>query len=125
MQYRIDHLENAKADAFDLMIQPPLKIVGDVEEFAWGPSDEIYCGEGGDVVELGKNANPVVLADNLITDLENKMELYADVPREAMCHRTSGENTDFEVKYLKTDDGTSLQKEQTKFDLKFINQTIQ
>src|SRR3546814_6463709 len=52
MQYRIDHLENAKADAFDLMIQPPLKIVGDVEEFAWGPSAEIYCGEGGDVVEL-------------------------------------------------------------------------
>src|SRR5699024_10284817 len=55
MQYRIDHLENAKADAYDLAIQPPLKIVGDVEEFEWGPSARIYCGDGGDVQEDRKS----------------------------------------------------------------------
>src|SRR3546814_20807377 len=92
------------------MIQPPLKIVGDVEEFAWGPSAEIYCGEGGDVVELGKNANPVVLADNLTTDLENKMELYAGAPREAMGIRTPGEKTAFEVNSLMTAAGRSEER---------------
>src|SRR3546814_20067772 len=33
LQYRIDHLDNAQADAFDLMIKLPHNIVGDVEEF--------------------------------------------------------------------------------------------
>jgi hypothetical protein len=32
MQYRIDHLENLKADVFDLIAFPPLKIKGYVED---------------------------------------------------------------------------------------------
>jgi hypothetical protein len=37
LQYRLDHLENLKADAMDLIIHPPLKIIGGVEEFVWQP----------------------------------------------------------------------------------------
>src|SRR6185503_20996216 len=37
MQYRIDHLENLKADLFDLTAFPPLKVTGYVEDFEWRP----------------------------------------------------------------------------------------
>lgn len=120
MQYRIDHLENAKADAFDLMVQPPLVIQGDVEEFEWGPSAEIYCGEGGSVAELGKNFNAVAAADNQITLLENKMELYAGAPRDAMGIRTPGEKTAFEVQQLQTAAGRIFQEKITQFEVELL-----
>jgi hypothetical protein len=37
MQYRIDHLENLKADVFDQIAYPILKIRGDVEDFDFEP----------------------------------------------------------------------------------------
>lgn len=37
LQYRIDHIENMKADCFDLITFPPLKIKGYVSDFTWGP----------------------------------------------------------------------------------------
>ena len=49
MQYRIDHLENVKADAMDLAILPPLKIIGEVEEFVYRPGEEIHIDSDGDV----------------------------------------------------------------------------
>src|SRR5512139_574330 len=57
MQYRIDHLENLKADAMDLAVQPPLKIVGDVDPFKWEPFATIHVPEDGDVVPLFSNSN--------------------------------------------------------------------
>ena len=35
LQYRLDHIENGKADFFDLTNYPPLKIKGYVEDFEW------------------------------------------------------------------------------------------
>lgn len=124
MQYRIDHLENAKADAFDLMIQPPLVIQGDVEEFVWGPSAEIYAGEGGSVTEVSKSLNSVLTADNQITSLENKMELYAGAPREAMGIRTPGEKTAFEVNQLTTAAGRIFQEKITQFEVELLEPTL-
>lgn len=124
MQYRIDHLENAKADAFDLAVQPPLKIVGEVEEFVWGPSAEIYCGEGGDVQEVMKNLNAVITAENQITALENKMELYAGAPREAMGIRTPGEKTAFEVQQLMTAAGRIFQEKVTQFEVEMLERVV-
>lgn len=124
MQYRIDHLENAKADAFDLAIQPPLKIVGEVEEFVWGPSVEIYCADGGDVEEVMKNPNAVITASNEITALENKMELYAGAPREAMGIRTPGEKTAFEVQQLMTAAGRIFQEKVTQFEVEMLEKVV-
>ena len=42
MQYRIDHLENLKADAMDLAVLPPLVIKGEVEQFKYAPGAEIH-----------------------------------------------------------------------------------
>jgi hypothetical protein len=100
MQYRIDHLENLKADAEDLAIHPPLKIIGPVEEFTWGPKAEIFMDEGGDVQEMGQGVQWVIQSENDIGTLERKMEEYAGAPSEAMGIRSPGEKTKYEVQTL-------------------------
>lgn len=99
MQYRIDHLENLKADIFDLIAAPPLKIKGLVDDFKWGPFERIYVGEDGDVEVLAPEGN--VLNANLeIQNLMNLMEEMAGSPKEAAGFRTPGEKTAYEVQRL-------------------------
>lgn len=117
MQYRIDHLENLSADAMDLAVQPPLKIIGEVEEFVWGPSAFIHIDENGDVQELGQNLNNVIIADNKVDQLEEKMELFAGAPREAMGVRSPGEKTAFEIQRLENASGRIFQEKTTNFEI--------
>ena len=117
MQYRIDHLENLKADAQDLMIHPPLKIQGDVEPFEWGPGEEIRIIGDGDVEEFGKNLSPVAMANNEIAMLEQKMEEFAGAPRQAMGIRTPGEKTMYEVQALQNAAGRIFQEKVTNFEV--------
>ena len=120
MQYRIDHLENAKADALDLAINPPIVIAGEVEEFAYGPNSEIHLDEGGQVTELGKNLNAVITADNNIGGLESRMETFAGAPSEAMGIRTAGEKTAFEVQQLQNAAGRIFQEKITSFETELL-----
>ena len=120
MQYRIDHLENLKADAMDLLVHPPLKVIGEVEEFMWGPGAEIQIDENGDVQELGKNLNGVIAADSAIQFLEDRMELYAGAPREAMGIRTPGEKTAFEVQQLNNAAGRIFQEKINTFETELL-----
>jgi hypothetical protein len=99
MQYRIDHLENLKADVFDQIAYPILKIRGDVEDFDFAPATRIYLGEEGDVGYLVPDAT-ALQADLQIRLLEDKMEEMAGAPRQAMGIRTAGEKTAFEVQTL-------------------------
>lgn len=120
MQYRIDHLENLKADAMDLTVHPPLKIIGEVEEFIWGPGVPIHIDENGDVQELGKQLNSIIIADNQIADLEGRMELYAGAPREAMGVRSPGEKTAFEVQLLDNAAARIFQEKATNFEVELL-----
>lgn len=117
MQYRIDHLENLKADAMDLIVHPPLKVIGEVEEFQWGPNAIIHIDENGDVQEVAKSLNAIVIADNQIAELEERMELYAGAPREAMGVRSPGEKTKFEVSTLQNAAGRIFQEKTTHFEI--------
>ena len=49
MQYRLDHLENQKADTGDMCNFPVQKIKGFVEEYVWQPGEKIFIGDEGDV----------------------------------------------------------------------------
>lgn len=120
MQYRIDHLENLKADAMDLLVHPPLKIIGEVEEFVWGPGVEIHIDENGDVQELGQGLNALITAANEIQMLEDRMEAYAGAPREAAGIRTPGEKTKFEVQSLITAAGRIFQEKITTFEIELL-----
>jgi hypothetical protein len=100
MQYRIDHLENMKADVFDLIAYPPIKITGYVEDFDWGPFARIYIGDSDGDVELLSPDVQALNAETQIAILEQKMEEFAGSPKEAMGFRTPGEKTKYEVQRL-------------------------
>lgn len=124
LQYRIDHLENLKADAMDLIVHPPLKIIGDVEQFVWGPGAEIHLDDAGDVSEVAKNLQGLVAAENNIQAYEAKMELYAGAPRDAMGVRTPGEKTAFEVQQLQNAAGRIFQEKITTFEIELLEPSL-
>ena len=99
MQYRIDHVENMKADIFDLVTYPVVKVKGFVEEFTWQPGENIYVSEEGDVDLVQPNVQ-VLQANMEIGSLSNLMEEMAGAPKEAMGFRTPGEKTKYEVQRL-------------------------
>ncbi len=124
MQYRIDHLENLKADAMDIAVMPPLLIKGEVEQFNWGPRAEIHIDENGSVTELGKGAQWVITAENNIDKLEMRMEQYAGAPREAMGIRSAGEKTAFEVQQLQNAAGRIFQEKITTFEIELLERLL-
>lgn len=99
MQHRIDHLENAKADAFDLIVHPVMKIRGLVEDFDYGPGERVYVGDEGDV-EFMRPDTTMLNADTQIALYEQRMEEMAGAPKMAMGFRTPGEKTAYEVQVL-------------------------
>ena len=124
MQYRIDHLENLKADAMDLAVLPPLVIKGEVEQFIYGPNAEIHIDENGEVTELARNVQWVITADNAIDKIEMRMEQYAGAPREAMGIRSAGEKTAFEVQQLQNAAGRIFQEKITTFEIELLERLL-
>ena len=123
MQYRIDHLENLKADAMDLIVHPPLVVKGDVEPFQWGPNALIQVLDG-DIGELGLGLQGVATADNQIAMLEAKMEEFAGAPKQAMGIRTPGEKTAFEVQALENAAGRIFQEKITQFEVEWLEPAL-
>lgn len=99
LQHRIDHLENAKADAFDLIVHPVMKVTGYVEDFSYGPGERIFAGEEGDVEFMAPDTT-FLQADTQIAMYEAKMEEMAGAPKQALGFRTPGEKTAYEVQVL-------------------------
>lgn len=99
MQYRIDHLENAKSDGVDMIMHPVFKIKGFVEDFKYGPNARIYVGDEGDVEFMHPDAS-ILSLDTQISQIMQMMEEFAGAPRQAMGFRTPGEKTKFEVQIL-------------------------
>lgn len=119
MQYRIDHLENLKADVFDQIGFPILKIKGDVEDFNFEPGSRIYLGDEGDVGYLAPD--PTALnADNQIANIMAVMEEMAGAPKQAMGIRTPGEKTAFEVSALENAAGRIFQNKTQHLEKVFV-----
>ncbi|MBV1952765.1 MAG: hypothetical protein KUG64_11300 [Cycloclasticus sp.] len=124
MQYRLDHLENMKANAVDLAVLAPTKIIGDVEEFEYAPLAEIHIdSKDSDVATLERSLSGVFAAKDEVAELEARMELYAGAPREAMGIRTAGEKTAFEVQALQNAAGRIFQEKIIQFEL-FLEQVL-
>lgn len=117
MQYRIDHLENLKADAMDLIVHPPIAVYGDVEPFTWQPNEVISIPNAdGKVETLSGSLNGVLVANNEIERLEAKMEEFAGAPKNTMGIRTPGEKTAFEVQTLEASAGRIFQEKISQFE---------
>jgi len=119
MQYRIDHLENLKADIFDMIAAPPLVIKGDVDPFTWGPYEQIHIDGDGSVTSLAPPSQ-ALQADLQIQTLEAKMEEFAGAPKNAMGVRTPGEKTAFEVQSLQNASGRIFQEKITNFEIMLL-----
>ena len=119
IQYRLDHLENLKADALDLTIHPPMVLKGDVEPFTWGPEAVIQLQEDGDIRMLPPNP-AAFQVNNELAALMNTMEEMAGAPKEAMGIRTPGEKTAFEVQSLQNAAGRIFQNKINQFEVEFL-----
>jgi hypothetical protein len=124
MQYKLDHLENAKADATDLAVQPPLAIRGLVEEFDWEPGAEIMLGDDGQITELGKNLGAVLAVESQQERLEQRMEEFAGAPKTAMGIRTPGEKTAFEMQTLEQAASRIFQHRLRQFEIDVVERVL-
>lgn len=123
LQYRIDHLENLKADALDLTIHPPKVIRGDVEAFTWEPDAEIHISEDGAVQMLAPDS-AAFQVNNEIAYLMELMEEMAGAPRSAMGIRTPGEKTAFEVQTLQNAAGRIFEDKIGKFEKELLEPVL-
>lgn len=125
MQYRIDHLENAKADAIDQFIHPPKIIKGDVDEFTWGPDEEIHVDADGAVELLRPDLSAIINVQQEIQIMMNMMEEFAGAPKQAMGIRTPGEKTAFEVQALENAAGRIFQEKITSFEINALEVALE
>lgn len=126
MQYLINHLENARADAFDQMLDPDRVIAGDVDIEPRGAAIDYYVNDpqiGGNVAHLAPDTT-VLNADFQIQYKEQQMEEYAGAPRQAMGIRTPGEKTAFEVAELQNAASRIFQAKITYFEEQFLERLI-
>lgn len=100
MQYRIDFLENKKADVYDYVANPVIVKRGEVSyPEVISPGAEIDCDKDSDVHYLVPDTT-ILSSDNQVAIYENRIELFAGAPREAAGFRTPGEKTAFEYAQL-------------------------
>jgi hypothetical protein len=123
MQYRVDHLENIKADLFDFSAFPLIAIKGDVQEFVWQPGEKVFLGEDGSV-DVIRIEGAALQADNQIAYLQQQMEQFAGAPQEAMGIRSPGEKTMYEVQQLMTGAGRIFQEKITTFEICIVEPSM-
>jgi hypothetical protein len=115
LQYRLDHLENLKADVFDQIAHPVVYTKGSVEEWTWGPG-EVIVGDVDSDVEVLSPDSTALNANFEMEGIMRKMEEMAGAPREAMGIRTPGEKTAFEFQALENAAGRIFQEKILQFE---------
>lgn len=119
MQYRVDHLENLKADCFDQIAHPMWKIKGALEEFQAYPGAQINMDVDEDIEALRPDTT-ALNADLQIQELMQTMEEMAGAPRQAMGIRTPGEKTKFEVQVLEQNANNIFMNKAAQFERDFL-----
>ena len=126
-QYMINHLENARADAFDQMLQPTRVLVGDVEQDGVktgvpGGEYRIPSGEGS-VTNLLPDTT-VLTADIQIDRKSQQMEEFAGSPKQAMGFKAPGEQTATEASILDRGSSRIFQNKISYFEEEFLEKII-
>lgn len=119
LQYRLDHLENLKADVFDQIAHPMVYQRGVVEDWEWEPGGRIFGDTESDVSVLRPDATALT-ADFQIDTIMRNMENLAGAPQQAMGIRTPGEKTAFEIQALENAAGRIFQQKIQYFEEMFI-----
>lgn len=125
MQYKIDKLENLRADVFDQIANPTTVEVGDVEFFGvrGAPGQRYVVAEGGGVDFLRPDAT-ALSADLQISQTMAIMEEMAGAPRESLGFRSPGEKTKFEVQLLDNAANRTFREKALSFERDFISKIL-
>lgn len=125
MQYKIDKLENTRADIYDHIAWPTTVEVGTVEFFGQrgAPGGRYVVEEGGDVKYLAPDTT-ALQADMQIQQTMRDMEELAGSPREAMGIRSPGEKTAFEVQTLDNAANRLFRHKVAKFESEFVEPVL-
>jgi hypothetical protein len=123
MQYRIDHMENLKADVFDQIAWPPTFQKGHIEDWEWGPNERIY-GDEESSIEMLRPDSTALQADFQIGNMMQLMEELAGSPRESMGIRTPGEKTAFEFEGLMNAASRIFQNKIEYFQIVFLEPVL-
>jgi hypothetical protein len=123
MQYRIDHIENLKADVWDLVTFPVTKVRGMVENFTWQPGEVIHMDSDSDV-DIIQPAVQIMQTDSEIMFYMNLMEEIAGAPKEAMGFRTPGEKTRYEVQSLENAASRVFQTKIKQFEEQIVERIL-
>jgi hypothetical protein len=121
MQYKLDKLENMRADIFDQIANPTVVEQGDVEFYGTrgAPGGRYVTDEQGNVRYLVPDST-ILNADFQIRNVMEMMEELAGSPRNASGFRTPGEKTKFEVQVL-DNGGNRIFRDRTKsFERTFL-----
>jgi hypothetical protein len=119
VQYRVDHLENLRADVFDQIATPVVYQKGYIEAWKWGPNEKIFGDTESDLQILRPDAT-ALQADFQIDRYLALMEEMAGAPKQAMGIRTPGEKTAFEVQTLENASGRIFQNKVQHFEQTFL-----
>lgn len=124
MQYRVDYLENKRADVYDFLSDPMFKTKGDVvmPEII-GPGAEFNCPVDGDINMMVPDTN-ILMADTFIDRYNSLMDLMAGTPMEALGFRTPGEKTMFEVSQLQNASSRIFTRQVRKFEEELIEPAL-
>lgn len=121
LQYRIDHIENLKADSTDMMGMPVIVVKGEgmEEEFTWEPGITWHIPPNAEIEILYPDPKILLFNEEILT-YERSMEELAGVPRETAGFRTPGEKTAFEVDQLLSHANIPFEEKLIKFENEFL-----
>ena len=127
LQYKLDKLENLRADIFDRIANPERVEIGTVEHYGVrGGPDSRYVVEDiqGDVKYLNPPVQ-ILNADFQIQNTMNIMEMMAGSPQNASGFRTPGEKTKFEVQVLDQGANRIFRNKTKKFEKEMIEPVLE
>lgn len=119
MQYRIDHIENMKADIWDLTTYPVQMITGFVDDYVWAPGAKIYTDNEGKVELIQPDVN-IMQSNSEIDITMGRMEEIAGAPKEATGFRSPGEKTKYEVQRLENAASRIFQNKINQFEEQLV-----
>lgn len=125
MQYKIDKLENLRADVFDQIAEPDTVEAGVIEVYGQrgAPGRRWIVDEGGSVNYLRPDAT-ALNADLQIAQTLQLMEELAGAPREAMGMRSPGEKTKFEIQVLDNAANRLFRNKVRKFEVEMVEPVL-
>ena len=126
LQYKLDKLENLKADIYDKFADPERVEIGDVRHFGeqGAPGSRYEVDEGGDVRYL-LPPHEVLRFETQIPFIMNLMEELSGSPKEALGQRTPGEKTKFEVQLLDQGQSKLFRRKVKKFESELLTPILQ